>query len=224
MKILDVPQSGHLGTFVSYKTRYGQFRRAYTVPADPKSPAQLLRRARMGRVAAGRRTLADIQRAAWNASGGQVQSHSQLGRSGPLKGYNLYMKINSNLADLGENPVFDPPDFPQFSENLIGDLTIANIGGVIALKLSVPATPVRHTLVLATRPGSPGSLLSRTLRVHRGAARAGRGVQRHHRAVSGPLRRPKARYADLHPHPAADQRLEGHPETNYRCRSGRLSN
>ena len=67
MKIRDVPQSGHLGTFVSYKTRYGQFRRAYVVPADPKSAAQLLRRARMGRVAARWRTLADIQRAAWNA-------------------------------------------------------------------------------------------------------------------------------------------------------------
>ena len=111
----------------------------------------------MARVAARWRTLADIQRAAWNASGGQVQSHSQLGRSGPLKGYNLYIKINSNLADLGENPVFDRPDCPQFSENLIGDFTIANIGGVIGLKLSVPATPVRHTLVLATRPGSPGA-------------------------------------------------------------------
>ena len=60
MKILDVPQSGHLGTFVSYKTRYGQFRRSYTVPTDPKSPAQLLRRARMARVAARWRTLADI--------------------------------------------------------------------------------------------------------------------------------------------------------------------
>jgi hypothetical protein len=157
MKILDVPQSGHLGTFVSYKTRYGQFRRTYTVPTDPKSPAQLLRRARMARVAARWRTLADIQRAAWNASGGQVQSHSQLGRSGPLKGYNLYIKINSNLADLGENPVFDPPDFPQFSENLIGGLTTTNVGDVIALKLSVPATPVRHTLVLATKPGSAGA-------------------------------------------------------------------
>jgi hypothetical protein len=157
MKILDVPQSGHLGTFISYQTRYGLFRRAYTVPTDPKSPAQLLRRARMGRVAARWRTLADIQRAAWNASGGQVESHSQLGRSGPLKGYNLYIKINSNLADLGENPVFDPPDRPQFSENLIGDLTATNIGDVVVLKLSVPATPVRHTLVLATRPCSPGA-------------------------------------------------------------------
>jgi hypothetical protein len=157
MKIRDVPQSGHLGTFVSYKTRYGQFRRAYVVPADPKSAAQLLRRARMGRVAARWRTLADIQRAAWNAVGGQVQSHSQLGCSGPLKGYNLYMKINSNLADLGEPPVFDPPDCPQFSENLIGDLTFADIGGVLALKLSVPGTPVQHTLVLATKPGSAGA-------------------------------------------------------------------
>ena len=156
MKIIDVPQSGKLGTFISYRTRYGQFRRPYIIPADPKTPAQLRHRRNMARAAARWRTLADLQRAAWIAFAGQRQSSSQLGKSGSLAGYNLFVQINTNLADINEPQVVSPPDYPRFSENPVGDLTIPNTGGVIALELIVPAAPTRHTLVLATKPLSPG--------------------------------------------------------------------
>ena len=156
MKILDIPQSGRLNTFVSYRTRYGQFRRPYVIPADPRTPAQLRHRGNMGRAAARWRTLTDMQRAAWIAFAGRRHSHSQLGQSGPLPGYNLFVEINTNLADIYEPQVVDPPAEPGFSANLVGDLTIANTGGVIALKLIVPTSPARHTLVLWTKPLSRG--------------------------------------------------------------------
>lgn len=156
MKIIDVSQSDKLGTFVSYTSSYGQFRRPYIIPTDPKTPAQLRHRRNMGRAAARWRTLADIQCAAWIALAGQLHSRSQLGQSGPLAGYNLFVQINSNLADINEGQVVDPPDYPQFGANLVGDLSVTNTGGVIALKLSVPAAPARHTLVLGTKPLSRG--------------------------------------------------------------------
>ena len=40
MKISDIPQSGHLGTFITVKNRFGQFRRRYVAPANPRTPAQ----------------------------------------------------------------------------------------------------------------------------------------------------------------------------------------
>ena len=156
MRISDVPQSGHLGTFISYKTRYGQFRRPYVIPTDPQTPAQLRHRRNMGRAAARWRTLSDMQRAAWIAFGSQMQSGSKLGQSGPLAGYNFYVKINSNLADIGEPQVVEPPSYAQFDINPVGDLTITNTRGVIALKLAVPAAPARQTLVLGTKPLSAG--------------------------------------------------------------------
>ena len=110
----------------------------------------------MAHVLARWRTLAHIQHLAWNVAGKQVQSGRCLGQSGPLTGYNFYVGINSNLAYIGESPAFDPPDYPQFTENLIGDLAITNTDLVVALTLSVPAAPARHTLVLATKPCSPG--------------------------------------------------------------------
>ena len=156
MKIIDVPQSGHLGTFISYRTRYRQFRRPYVIPADPKTAAQLRHRHNMGNPAARWRTLSDSQRAAWIALAGRVDSHSSLGQSSRLAGFNLFISINSNLSDIGEPQVNDPPDYPQFSVNPVGDLDITNLGDVITLKLSVPSAPARRTLVLATRPLSAG--------------------------------------------------------------------
>ena len=156
MKIRDVPQSGHLGTFISYKTRYGQFRRPYVIPKDPQTAAQVRHRQNMGRAAAHWRKLTELQRAAWNAFAEQVDSRSRLGQSGRLKGFNLFVKINSNLADIGEPQVAEPPARPEFGKNPVGDLMITNTNGVIALKLKVSAAPSRHTLVLGTKPLSAG--------------------------------------------------------------------
>ena len=50
-EILDVPQSGHLGTYISFKTRHGQSRRRYVIPRNPRSPAQMRIRSRIRNVA-----------------------------------------------------------------------------------------------------------------------------------------------------------------------------
>jgi hypothetical protein len=108
MKIIDVPQSGKLGTFISFRNRFGQFRRKYVVPKDPHSPAQIGVRSRFGRVSARWRVLADEQRAAWNAASEKVSSRSRLGKSGRLTGCQRFVKINSNLAFIGQAQVVDP--------------------------------------------------------------------------------------------------------------------
>jgi len=156
MKILDVPQSGHLGTYISFKTRHGQSRRRYVVPNNPRSPAQVRVRTWFGNPSARWRTLTEAQRAAWIAGGSQEASDGRLGDSGRLTGCQFFVKINTNLANVGEPPVVDPPNKPVFSANPVGDLTITNTGGIIALKLSVPTAPARHMLVWATAPCSPG--------------------------------------------------------------------
>ena len=156
MKIIDVPQSGHLGTFISYKTRYGQFRRPYVIPSDPQTPAQLRHRRNMGRPAARWRVLAEIQRASWNAFAEQFHSRNNLGKSGQLTGFNLFVKINSNLADIGDPEVDEPPAFPQFDVNPVGDLIITNSGDIVTLKLIVPVAPSHHILVMGTKPLSAG--------------------------------------------------------------------
>ena len=41
MREVSNPQSGTLGTTVSLKTRYGQVRRQYVKPKNPRTPAQM---------------------------------------------------------------------------------------------------------------------------------------------------------------------------------------
>lgn len=125
-------------------------------PKNPRSLAQVRVRTRFGKPSARWRTLTEAQRAAWIADGSQVPSDGRLGDSGRLTGCQFFVKINTNLANVGEPPVVDPPNKVVFSANPVGEFTITNTDGIIALKLSVPTAPARHTLVWATAPCSPG--------------------------------------------------------------------
>ena len=156
MKILDIPQSGKQGTFVSVQSRYGQYRRRYAVPRKSPSPAQTRTRATFGRVRALWRTLTEDQRAAWMTGNQDTSSEPRLGKSGRLPGYLLFMKVNATLACQGLDPALTPTDRPSFDVNPVAELVITNTGGAIDLKLSVPSAPATDILVLGTHPRSPG--------------------------------------------------------------------
>jgi hypothetical protein len=156
MKILDVPQSGRLGTAVSYKTRSGQFRRRYVIPRDPRTQSQVNRRMALRRAAYLWGKLTDSQRAAWTSAAHGVRTRRRLNQSGALSGYLLFVKINCNLASLGLPTVADPPDSPRFGLNPVGQLTITNTKGAIALKLDVSGKTTQYIVVLGTKPRSAG--------------------------------------------------------------------
>jgi hypothetical protein len=156
MKIQDIPQSGRCGTFVSVRTRYGQVRRRRGVIRKSPSPAQLLNRAIFGRIRALWRTLTNAQRAAWAADTCAANSRARLGQSSRLPAYLVFMKVNATLAFQGLAPVLTPTERPRFDANPAGDLVIANTGGAVELKLSVPTAPVTDILVLGAAPCSAG--------------------------------------------------------------------
>lgn len=146
MKILDIPQTGKIGTAVSVRTRYGQVRRRYAVPGKAPSPAQLQIRGTFARVRFLWRTLTDEQRATWRTPVQDVSSRPNLGQSGRLSAYLLFMKINSTLAYQGLPPALTPTECPVFGANPVGGLVITNIGGVIDLKLSVVSVPTAQEM------------------------------------------------------------------------------
>ena len=153
---LDVPQSGKVGSTVNLKTRYGQIQRAYTIPKDPKTPAQMRIRSNLGHIAPHWRELEQEQRDAWTLSGRDAETVRRLGRSVPLKGFYFYQKINCSRASLGLDQFDVPPALPQFKPNPVGDLAATNDDGAIALKLSVPSRPGQYTIVWGAAPCSAG--------------------------------------------------------------------
>jgi hypothetical protein len=156
MKILDIPQSGKRGLYVSQGGRYGQISRAYVIPSNPRTAAQTSVRAILSRVTAAWRGLQESQRAAWTAAASGVNSASRLGQSGPLTGQQLFNKINCNLAQFGQEQVDVPPARPQFPALAPQNLVITNTSGVIALKLTCPTSPGENTIVRGSRPVSQG--------------------------------------------------------------------
>ena len=156
MKILDIPQSGRCGTFVSVRSRYGQFRRRYAVSRKSPSPAQLLSRAIFGRIRALWRTLNETQRGTWTTGDQDISSEPRLGKAYRLPGYLVFMKVNATLAYQGLDPVLTRPERPKFTANPVAELVVANSGGAIDLKLSVPSAPASDILVLGTHPRSAG--------------------------------------------------------------------
>src|ERR1035441_2219823 len=130
MKILDIPQSGKRGLYVSQGGRYGQISRAFVVPANPRTASQLDVRRAFGSAAARWRTLTQDQRNAWRAAAKTKNTVPRLGQSGPLTGSQLFTKINCTLAALGASQGDAPPSFPQFLQNPVGALSLPNVGGV----------------------------------------------------------------------------------------------
>ncbi len=156
MKILDIPQSGHLGNYVSFPTAHGQSRKAYVIPRDPRTHEQLARRKAWAEAAPRWRRLTQQQRFGWMNLASQIHSYGRLGDKGYLLGHQLYQKLNANRAAVGDPWLDDEPARPDFSDDPVGDLLLTNTAGLIVLGLAVTAPPKHLILVSATAPVSAG--------------------------------------------------------------------
>jgi len=154
MKILDIPQSGKVGLNVNYKGRNGQVRRAFVVPANPRTIYQMNVRSNLTTVGHRFKTLTTAQQDAWETAGRRYQTRSRLGQSGPMTGYQLFAKINCTLAQFGQDQVDVPPGPPNTPSVAVQGLLITNTGGNVAVKLTVPTNPGENTVIRASAPQS----------------------------------------------------------------------
>ena len=157
MKIIDVPQSGKCGLTVTYPSRFGLTRRAWVVPANPKTAEQLAVRSSLALRAAEWDALTEAQQDAWIALAATVQTKSKLGQSGPMTGLQLYVMQNANLAQVGEPTVNSPNPKPTFDPNVVSALTIANVSNVISIKLTCSGSSDAFNLVSAAAPQKSGT-------------------------------------------------------------------
>jgi hypothetical protein len=156
MKIIDVPQTGKLGLTVTFPSRYGLIRRTRVVPANPNTAAQLVVRGNFTAQAHRYDTLTEAQQDAWAQAAALYHSRPSLGQSGPLTGLQLFVRINSTLAQFGQEVVDVPPAYPQFPALAPQGLVITNPGGIPTLKLTCPTSPGENTVLRGAAPQRSG--------------------------------------------------------------------
>ena len=154
MKILDILQSGKNGTMVSYRHHTGQFRRRYVRPRDPRTPTQLARRDAFEHAAQLWATLTPEQYRLWRTAAENYRTETRLNQSGRLWAYQLFCRINCNLAAIGLPMVLEPPSVPQFGDNPVTQLRITNTNAVMALKLVVSGPLVPYVVLAGAAPRS----------------------------------------------------------------------
>jgi hypothetical protein len=156
MKVQDVPQTGKLGTTVTWKGRNGMLRRWKAIPKNPRTTGQLAVRAKLASQVAAYDQLTDVQQEGWVAAAAQVRSKSSLGQSGPLTGCQLFTKVNCALLAIGQDPVTAPPAKPLLAVLPIDGLQITNTGGTVAIRLHAPTAPPDGTMLRACAPENSG--------------------------------------------------------------------
>ena len=157
MKILDIPQKGRCGVYVSFRSRFGQCRRALVVPKNTWTAARERARRDFAYFArAWTCVLTQAQRDAWNLAGPNVQSATSLGQSGPLSGQQHFQGINSARGCIGRGMFLLPPEPVVFDPSPVGQLTILNDDNGARLLLRVSASVTEGIMVFGQAPCSRG--------------------------------------------------------------------
>lgn len=150
---LVVDGRNKIGGQVASKNRHGSYMRNKVTPVNPKSASQVTVRARLSGFASGWRGLTAGQRLAWNAAVSDFKKTDIFGDIQNPSGFNLYVKLNSNLANIGVAALTNPP-LPQ-AVSVFTTGTLAAAAGAQSMSLTVtPAVqPATETIVVKATPG-----------------------------------------------------------------------
>ena len=147
---------GKIGGHVASKNRAGAYLRTKVTPVNPRSAKQVAVRARLGTLAIAWRGLTAAQRIQWNSA---VAAFKQTDIFGDLRnptGFNLYQRLNNNLAIAGIAAISVPP-LPLAVSALATMTPTQAPAGATSIGYTATPTPALHTLVVkATAPVSPG--------------------------------------------------------------------
>jgi len=139
------------------KNRAGSYLRNKVTPVNPQTTSQVGVRATFTSLSQNWRGLTEEQRLSWAS---QVESYKRTDIFGDLKSpsaLNLYMRLNGNLAVIGEAPIATAPvagDAPSVTAvSVLADVSLASME-VTFEPLSVPANT--KFVLDATKPVSAG--------------------------------------------------------------------
>lgn len=153
---------GKIGGHVASKNRAGSYFRTKVTPVNKNTASQATVRSRLAGISQSWRSLTNVQRAAWNAA---VQDFKKTNIFGDLlspSGFNLYQRLNNNIAAVGGAALVTPP--LPVGVDYFSNLSVAAVSGTGAVTVTFsPAIPAGTAVKLfATAPMSAGKSYIKT--------------------------------------------------------------
>lgn len=134
------------------KNRYGAYVRTKVTPVNPQTVYQAAARNNLATWSASWRSLDESQRQAWIAAAVNFPFTDIFGNSKILSGSALYVKLNTNIANVGGSALSDPPSPIALSPISSITLTAAETGGVVSLAYVMGSTDANDILVVDATP------------------------------------------------------------------------
>jgi len=147
---------GKLNGSVFSKNTYGSYIRTKVTPVNPQTVAQQSSRNFMTTVSQSWRGITQLQRDLWNQSAVNFSRTNIFGDNVQLTGFNLFMRLNKNLLEIGGSIINDAPqpaDVPGFeSLSVVADTTTGTMNATFSPAISANV----DVQVFATAPLSAG--------------------------------------------------------------------
>ena len=147
---------GSIAGTVFSKNTYGAYLRAKVTPVNPQTVAQQSSRNFMTTVAQTWRGLTQLQRDLWNGSAVNFSRTNIFGDSVQLTGFNLFMRLNKNLLEIGGSQIANAPQpasVPGFeSLSVVANTTLGTMDATFSPAIDASVS----VQVFATAPLSAG--------------------------------------------------------------------
>lgn len=148
---------GKIGGTVFSRNTYGAYIRTKVTPINPSSTYQQGVRTFMSECSQAWRSLSDDQRRSFNLGTVNWNNTDIFGDQNKLSGFNLFMKLNRNLLEIGEAKITTCP-VPDAIVNFTSLSVVADTtGGTMDITWTPTPTPAnQHVIVYMTPPISAG--------------------------------------------------------------------
>lgn len=150
---LVVDGRNKIGGQVASKNRHGAYMRNKVTPVNGRTSFQVNVRARLASFASGWRGLTAGQRLAWNNAVSDYKKTDIFGDIQNPSGFNLYVKLNSNLVNIGIAAIFAPPLPVNVSVFTSATLTAAAGAQTMSLAVLPAIQPTSETIIVRATPG-----------------------------------------------------------------------
>ena len=147
---------GKIGGHVMSKNRAGAYMRTKVTPTNPNTAAQVLSRSRLATLSIAWSSLTDAYRLSSNNATELWKSTNIFGDLKNPSGFNLFQRLNNNLAQVGVAQINTPPQPAAIGAWTTFSFVPDNTGTMVLTFAPTPVPAGFAVLIDGTAPCSPG--------------------------------------------------------------------